>query len=128
VIWALYGALLRKWRVNGLRGAAISGALSLAYAPLHLALFGAGAMLAAPGMALMQAFWQGLFIGGLGFVLYSYALSVLGPARGAMFPPLDSVLGVILAALVLSETVTGLQVAGLITVLAGMLCGALIRR
>jgi drug/metabolite transporter (DMT)-like permease len=85
-------------------------------------------MLAAPGMALMQAFWQGLFIGGLGFVLYSYALSVLGPARGAMFPPLNPVLGVILAALILGETVTGLQVAGLVTVLAGMLCGTLIRR
>jgi drug/metabolite transporter (DMT)-like permease len=36
--WALYGVLLRRWGVPGLRGAAVIGALSLLWIPPHLAL------------------------------------------------------------------------------------------
>jgi drug/metabolite transporter (DMT)-like permease len=126
--WALYGVLLRRWGVPGLRGAAVIGALSLLWIPPHLALLGWGAIPALPMEAAMQAAFQGLLAGGLAVVLYSHALVVLGPARAALLPPMVPVLGVLWAALLLGERIGLLQGTGMVLVVAGMILGALWRR
>ena len=51
-------------------------------------------------------------------------MAALGPARGALRPPLVPALGVFWAWLLLGERVSALQVAGMATVIAGMLVGA----
>jgi drug/metabolite transporter (DMT)-like permease len=126
--WALYGVLMRRWEVSGLRAAAVIGAVSLAWVPLHLAVFGIEGVAAHPAEALWQAGYQGLVAGGLAIVLYSRAVVAMGPARAALLPPLVPALGVLWAWLLLGEHVTPMQVAGMVTVIAGMLCGALWRR
>ena len=124
--WALYGVLMRLWGVSGLRAACVIGAFSLAWVPAHLLLLGPGGLLAAPVESVaIQAGYQGLVAGGLAIILYSRAVAALGPARGALLPPLVPALGTFWAWLLLGEPVAGPQLAGAATVVAGMLVGAL---
>ncbi|MEN0072959.1 MAG: DMT family transporter [Paracraurococcus sp.] len=125
--WALFGVLMRRWQVPGTRAAAAAGALSLAWVPFHLLLLGPGGVPAHPGEALLQAVYQGLIAGGIAVVLYSRAVALLGPARGALLPPLVPALGVFWAWLLLGEQVSPVQLAGMALVVLGMLCGALWR-
>jgi drug/metabolite transporter (DMT)-like permease len=125
--WALFGVLMRRWRLSGLRTACIMGACSILWLPVHLLLFGVGGIPAAPGAAAIQAGYQGLIAGWLAIILYSRAVEALGPSRGALLPPLVPALGVFWAWLLLGERVSALQVGGMATVVAGMLVGALWR-
>jgi len=125
--WALFGVLMRRWRLDGLRTACVMGACSILWLPLHLLVFGLGGIPDAPGAAAIQAGYQGLVAGLLAVVLYSRAVAALGPSRGALLPPLVPALGVFWAWLLLGERVSALQVAGMATVIAGMLVGALWR-
>lgn len=125
--WAMYGVLLRRWRVGGLRGAALVTAASLAWVPFHLALLPLDAIAANPREAALQAAYQGVCVGALGVALYSHAVATLGPARGALFPPMVPVLGTLAAAAVLGESVGAAQAAGMALAVAGMLVGALWR-
>ncbi len=126
--WALFGVLMRHWRLGGLRTACVMGAYSILWLPVHLLVFGLGGILEAPGPAAVQAGYQGLIAGWLAIILYSRAVAALGPSRGALLPPLVPALGVFWAWLLLGERVSALQVAGMATVIAGMLVGALWRR
>jgi drug/metabolite transporter (DMT)-like permease len=123
--WALYGVLMRRWRLSGLRTACVMGAGSLLWLPLHLLIFGVGGIPDAPGAAAIQAAYQGLIAGWLAIILYSRAVAALGPSRGALLPPLVPALGVFWAWLLLGEHVSALQIAGMATVVFGMLVGAL---
>jgi drug/metabolite transporter (DMT)-like permease len=125
--WALFGVLMRRWRLSGLRTACIMGACSILWLPVHLLVFGLGAIPEAPGAAAVQAVYQGFVAGWLAVILYSRAVAALGPSRGALLPPLVPALGVFWAWLLLGEPVSPLQVAGMATVIAGMLVGALWR-
>ena len=126
--WALFGVLMRRWRLSGLRTACVMGACSLVWLPVHLLIFGLGGIFDAPGAAAIQAGYQGLIAGWLAIILYSRAVEALGPSRAALLPPLVPALGVFWAWLLLGERVSALQVAGMATVIAGMLVGALWRR
>jgi len=127
LIWAQYGVLIRHWQIPGARAAAVVGTASLLWLPLHLAIFGLGGVLANPAEAAAQAVYQGIIAGGIAVLLYSRAVALLGPARGALLPPLVPAMGVFWAWLLLGEAVTGMQVAGMAMVILGMLCGALWR-
>jgi drug/metabolite transporter (DMT)-like permease len=126
--WALYGVLMQRWGVSGLRAAAIIGAFSLAWVPVHLLVFGLGGLIANPAEVLRQGIYQGLIAGGIAIIFYSRAVAAMGPARAALLPPLVPALGVLWAWVLLGEEVTRPQIAGMAMVIAGMLCGALWRR
>jgi drug/metabolite transporter (DMT)-like permease len=126
--WALFGVLMRHWRLSGLRTACVMGACSIFWLPIHLLVFGLGGIPDAPVAAAIQAGYQGLIAGWLAIILYSRAVAALGPSRGALLPPLVPALGVFWSWLLLGERVSALQVAGMATVIAGMLVGALWRR
>jgi drug/metabolite transporter (DMT)-like permease len=131
--WALYGVLMRRWGVTGLRAACVIGALSLAWVPLHLALLDPGGIGIAWstghwGEVALQAGYQGLVAGGVAVILYSRAIAAMGPVQGALLPPLMPALGTFWAWLLLGEQVTPAQGLGMLTVVAGMLIGALWRR
>ncbi|MBE9604955.1 DMT family transporter [Acetobacteraceae bacterium H6797] len=127
VQWACYGIALRAWNVPGLRGAAIITAGSLPWLPIQVLALGPAEsispILANPEAALIQVVFQGLVVGVGGTALYSVALSRLGPARAAMFPPLVPALGTLWAALLLGEVVTLPQVIGAALVILGMVIG-----
>lgn len=126
--WALFGVLMRRWRLSGLRTACVMGACSIFWLPVHLVVFGLGGIPDAPGAAAIQAGYQGLIAGWLAIILYSRAVVALGPSRAALLPPLVPALGVFWAWLLLGERVSALQIAGMATVIAGMLVGAFWRR
>ena len=126
--WALFGVLMRRWRLSGLRTACVMGACSIFWLPIHLLVFGLGGIPDAPVAAAIQAGYQGLIAGWLAIILYSRAVAALGPSRGALLPPLVPALGVFWSWLLLGERVSALQVAGMATVIAGMLVGALWHR
>ncbi len=123
--WVLFGVLMRRWSLSGLRTACVMSACSVLWLPVHLLVFGLGGIPEAPGAAAVQAGYQGLVAGWLAIILYSRAVAALGPSRGALLPPLVPALGGFWAWLLLGERVSALQVAGMATVVAGMLVGAL---
>jgi drug/metabolite transporter (DMT)-like permease len=126
--WALFGVLMRRWRLSGLGAACVMGACSIFWLPVHLLVFGLGGIPDALGAAAIQAGYQGLIAGWLAIIFYSRAVVALGPSRAALLPPLVPALGVFWAWLLLGERVSALQIAGMATVIAGMLVGALWRR
>lgn len=126
--WALYGTALRAWGVAGLRSACIIGAFSLPWVPLHLALFGWSGILAFPAEAAFQAIFQGVLVGLAANALYSHCYAVMGPGRAAIFPPLVPVLGTLLAAAILGESLNTSQLLGMVLVVGGMLLAGLWRQ
>jgi drug/metabolite transporter (DMT)-like permease len=121
--WGFAGALLRRWRIPGLTAAALIGAVSLAWVPLHLALFPLGTIADLPGEALWQAVWRGMVVGALAVALHAHAVATLGPVRASVFPPLIPALGPLFAALLLGEALTWWQLGGIALVVGGMLLG-----
>lgn len=125
--WALYGTLLRRWHVTGLRAACIISAFSLPVVPLHALVEGWGGIAAHPQEALLQALFQGIAVGVVANALYSHCYAVMGPGRAAIFPPLVPVLGTLLAALLLAEAISTTQIGGMALVVGGMLLAGLWR-
>lgn len=126
VAWAFYGVLLRRWGLDALSATAIVGVLSLlAWLPPYLVLAGARLASAPRGEVILQGAFQGLLAGGAAIVLYSHAVSVLGVARAALFPPLVPVIGLALAAAMLQEAVGPWQAVGMGATVAGMALAAL---
>jgi drug/metabolite transporter (DMT)-like permease len=119
--WALFGTLLRKWRVPATQAAVAVTVLSmLVYTPIYLAIYG-WRTLAAHGLFenALQAVVQGAFAGALAIYLFTHAVVTLGASRAATFPALVPVFGVIIGFLALGVLPTLAQLVGLLIVLAG---------
>lgn len=119
--WAVFGMLLRLWRLDSLRAMmAVSILGLLIYTPIHAAAFGFDRILAM-GLKenLIQIVVQGFLAGPLGIYLFARATAALGAGRAATFPSLVPVLGVAIGYLTLGQVPTLYQIAGLATVLLG---------
>ena len=121
--WGLFGALSRRWLVEPLRLTAVVVVLSFAvFAPGYLLfadfdrLAGAGA-----GMLTMQLIAQGLGAGLLAVLAFNRAAALLGSGRAAFFGAIVPGAASLLAIPVLGEVPSGLQVAGIVAVVIGLL-------
>lgn len=88
--WAIFGTLLRMWRVPGLAAAAVVGAFSIGvFAPLYVVLVGFDNMIKM-GLTenIVQALAQGIFAGALPIFLFARSVILLGAGRAATFPAL----------------------------------------
>jgi drug/metabolite transporter (DMT)-like permease len=121
VLWAIFGTLLRQWRIAGIRAALVIGALSFMIAvPLYLVLFGVDHLIRLGFLEnLLQAVVQGLFAGSLPIYLFGVAVTRLGAGRAATFPSLVPGFSLILGYLALGIVPTWPQLAGLIIVITG---------
>jgi drug/metabolite transporter (DMT)-like permease len=120
LLWGIFPALTRRWRVDPGRGTAVVWVLSLAYVPIYLLVFGTR-VLAAPRVEIcLQAAYQGLGVAVAALALYAWAVRVLGVSIGSLFMPLVPVFGVGLAVPVLGEIPTALQLVGIGGVCLGM--------
>lgn len=121
--WGLFGALSRRWEVDAARVTGVAVVLSFAmFAPLYALLADpAGLLAASPGFIAMQAAAHGLGAGLVAVLAYSRAVVLLGPGRAAFFGAVVPGLAPLLAIPVLGEVPSALQVAGLLTVMAGLL-------
>ncbi len=120
LMFAVFGTLLRHWRVNAFSAATVISVLSLALLPVYVAFVGF-ARVAAFGFGenALQALAQGILAGPAALYLFAFSIQTMGVARAAVFPATVPALTILSGWLLLGETPTALQAAGLMTVLFG---------
>jgi len=120
LMFATFGMLLRMWRLVPMRTTAVISALTLLYIPVHAVAFGFGRMIAAGWFEnAVQAVVQGVFSGPLAIYLFARSVETLGASRAAVFASLVPAATLIVGFLVIGETPSMAQVAGLAIVLVG---------
>ncbi len=116
--FAIFGVLVRHWRVGAMRAAAVTSVLSLAGLPILLGSF--GNMLAAGFYEnAMQAVVQGALAGAGAIYLFTRAVVLLGASRAVLFPSLVPPFTLLIGYLTIGEAPTVSQLIGLIIVIAG---------
>jgi drug/metabolite transporter (DMT)-like permease len=116
--FAIFGMLLRLWRIPAARAMAVTSVLSLVGLPLML--FDLDNFRSA-GLYenLMQAVVQGVFAGAGAIYLFTRAVILLGAGRAALFPALVPPFTLLIGAVALGEIPSLWQLTGLVVVLAG---------
>ena len=115
--FGVFAMMLRLWRISPVRAVVIISVLSLAYVPVHWALFGFERMLAAGWFEnLLQIVVQGLCAGTLSTYLFTRTVVLLGASRAALFPALVPATTLLIGFLALGEVPSVIQLAGLIVV------------
>jgi len=116
--FAIFGVLLRQWRISPMRAAAVTSVLSLAGLPILLFTF--DNMLAAGFLEnLLQAVVQGIFAGAGAIYLFTRAVVLLGAGRAVLFPSLVPPFTLLVGYLALGEVPSISQLAGLVIVIVG---------
>lgn len=119
--WAIFGTLLRHWRVPGMQGALVVGTLSaLLFVPAYLLIAGYQHLIALGWQEnLMQAVIQGICAGVLPIYLFGRAVVLLGAGRAGTFTALVPGFSLIVGFLALGIVPSLAQIAGLIIVMIG---------
>jgi drug/metabolite transporter (DMT)-like permease len=122
-MWAGFGILLRKHKLNPmLATAVISFAALITYVPVYLILTGAQSLQAASlPTVLTQVLVQGVIAGGGTLYTYGKMVSLLGPARAAIFPALAPGIAALMAWPVLGHVPHGAELAGLTLAIVGLI-------
>jgi drug/metabolite transporter (DMT)-like permease len=121
LFWAIFGTLLRHYRMSGTRAVAVVGVLSVVvYAPLYAVFVGFDTMLRL-GLAenLVQVVVQGVLAGVLPIYLFTRAVILIGAGRAATFPALVPGFSLIIGYLALGIVPSLAQVIGLAIVVVG---------
>jgi drug/metabolite transporter (DMT)-like permease len=121
LMWALFGMLVRLWRLDSARATRVSCFFALiVFAPLHAWLYGFDTMRSANLTEnLIQVAVQGVLSGALAMYLYSRAVVILGAGKAAIFPSLVPGLTLLIAFITLGVIPTLPQFAGLAVVMLG---------
>jgi drug/metabolite transporter (DMT)-like permease len=119
--WALFGTLLRYYRMSGMRAVAMVGVLSVVfYTPLYAIFIGFdGLMRMSLTDNLVQVAIQGLLAGALPIYLFARAIILLGAGRAATFPALVPGFALIIGFVALGVVPSLLQLIGLAIVVIG---------
>ena len=119
--WAMFGTLLRHWRIPGMRAIVAVATLSLILtAPVYLWLYGWNEFARHSLFEnLLQVVVQGGLAGLLPIYLFAHAVFALGAGRAATFPALVPVFGVVIGFLALGVIPSLAQFAGMAIVLIG---------
>ncbi len=119
--WAMFGTLLRQWRISANRAVAVVGILAVVfYAPLYAIFFGFGGMLRQSlAENLLQVVVQGLLAGMLPIYLFARAVILLGAGRAATFPALVPGFGLLVGYLALGVVPSIPQFVGFVIVVLG---------
>ena len=122
-LWAGFGIVLRKYRLDPLLATAvISISALLTYVPAYFALTGgAGLVLAEPSVFWLEVLVQGVIAGAGTLYTYSKMVSLLGPSRAAVFPALAPGLAALMAWPVLGHVPAPLENVGLVLVMTGLI-------
>jgi drug/metabolite transporter (DMT)-like permease len=116
--FAIFGILVRMWRIPATQAATITSVLSLAGLPILLLSF--DNMLAAGFVEnLLQAVVQGGLAGAAAIYLFTRAVVLLGASRAVVFPSLVSPFTLAIGFLALGEVPSMSQLAGLAVVIVG---------
>ena len=117
-LFAIFGVLLRQWRLPPMRAAAITSVVSMAGLPLLA--FSFDNMIAAGFWEnLLQAVVQGALAGAGAVYLFTQAVILLGAGRAVLFPSLVPPFTLLIGFFALGEMPSIDQIVGLIIVLIG---------
>jgi drug/metabolite transporter (DMT)-like permease len=121
LFWAIFGTLLRHYRMSGTRAVAVVGVLSVVvYAPLYAVLVGFDTMLRLGLFEnMVQVVVQGVLSGVLPIYLFTRAVILIGAGRAATFPALVPGFALIIGYLALGVVPSIAQVIGLLIVVGG---------
>lgn len=127
--WAIFGTLVRRWRIPVLPAAnAVGIGAAVLFLP-YWALTTDGAMFDTPWLTLV--FWgvfQGMIALVLSMLLYNRAIEALGPVRPALITSLVPGCVAISAVPILGESLSLMQIAGLLITMAGMVIALYVPR
>jgi drug/metabolite transporter (DMT)-like permease len=116
--FAICGVLLRLWRIEPMRAAAVTSVLSLVGLPLLF--FSFDNMVAAGFLEnLMQAIVQGVFAGAGAIYLFTRAVVLLGAGRAVVFPSLVPPFTLLIGFVAVGEVPSVWQLIGLAIVVVG---------
>lgn len=129
-IWAGFGVLLRKYRLDPLLATAVvSFSALLTYVPVYLWHAGLAHLAQVDGQILLvQVLVQGVIAGAGTLYAYGKTVALLGPARAAVFPALAPCLAALLAWPVLQHVPSAMEMLGLLLAMAGLLISVTTRR
>ena len=122
-LWAGFGILLRRHRLDPLLATAVVSLSALAtYVPAYFWWVGSARLM---GVA-SQVFWtevlvQGVLAGAGTLFTYAKMVSLLGPGRAAVFPALAPGLAALMAWPVLGHVPAASEAAGLVVVMVGLI-------
>jgi drug/metabolite transporter (DMT)-like permease len=121
LFWAIFGTLLRYYRLSGMRAVTMVGVLSVVfYAPLYAVLVGFHTMLRMGLFEnLVQVVVQGVLAGVLPIYLFTRAVILIGAGRAATFPALVPGFSLIIGYLALGIVPSIAQLVGLVIVVVG---------
>jgi drug/metabolite transporter (DMT)-like permease len=122
VIWAAYSVILRRRPADLPSAVTLTASMVAALAMMAPLLLWTPTPAAALGSVpvLLSIAYIALFASAIAFLLWSYGVSELGPARAGQFVHLMPIFGAALAFVLLGEALTPVQIAGAILVLAGI--------
>jgi drug/metabolite transporter (DMT)-like permease len=119
-LFAIFGVLLRLWRIAATRATIAISVVSLAVLPIHWALVGFERMIALGIWEnLLQVLVQGILAGPVSIYLFVRSVALLGASRAAVFPSLVPGFTLLIGFLVLGEVPSLFQLAGFVIVLVG---------
>jgi drug/metabolite transporter (DMT)-like permease len=116
--FAVFGMLVRKWRIAAMQAAAITSVLSLVGLPILLFRFD-NVLAAGFFENLLQAVAQGALAGAGAIYFFTRAVLLLGASRAAVFPSLVSPFVLLIGFLALGEVPSISQLVGLAIVIIG---------
>ena len=118
--WAVFGMLLKLWRLQPTRAVVIVSLISILDLPFHGLVFGFDRMMAA-GLweNLLQAAIQGVLAGGGAIYCYARAVDLIGAGRAAVFPTLVPGFTLLIGYVAIGNVPTLMQLAGLAIVALG---------
>jgi drug/metabolite transporter (DMT)-like permease len=116
--FAIFGTLLRKWRIDAISAAVVTSVLSIVAVPM---LFGAFDNMLAAGFYenALQAIVQGVFAGAGATYLFTRAVVLLGAGRAAVYPALVPVFTLFVGFIALGAVPSVSQLVGLTIVVIG---------
>lgn len=121
LLWSVFGLMARRWGADAVEVTMATCLLSVPLLPL-LALVQPIHLLQVPLQAIaLQALYQGVIVGAVALFLYTEAVAILGAGRAALFLPLVPVVTALSGAVLLGERASGLEIAGMLLAITGML-------
>ena len=120
LMFAVFGTLLRLWRIAPTRAVVVTSVVSLLQLPIQWLVFGFERMIELGLIEnLIQVAMQGIFAGAGATYLFTRSVVLLGAGRAAVFPSLVPGFTLLIGFLVLGEVPSLAQLAGLVIVLIG---------
>lgn len=121
LIWAWYTLLLRTKPDDVPQTVTLVASILVALAAMLVLLLIRGfEQPQMSGDTVTAVFYIAVFASALGFLFWSYGISVIGPERGGQFVHLMPIFGSILAVLLLGEKISALLLTGAACVIAGI--------